>query len=107
MVGSGVGKQFTSGRIKYAWRCREGLILFAKLREREYELSLKRPCETHNTKKEMNREDAVKAAIYAASFPVALLLAHKGYTGALWVYLALVAGLAVVWILQGLFRKSG
>jgi hypothetical protein len=55
----------------------------------------------------MNREDALKVTIYAVSFPIALLLARKGYTSALWLYLALVTGLAVVWILQGLFRKSG
>jgi hypothetical protein len=54
----------------------------------------------------VDRRTAIKAVIYAISFPLALFLAHEGHPGALWAYVALVTGLAVVWILQGLFRKS-
>jgi hypothetical protein len=54
----------------------------------------------------MNKKLAVEAGICAISLPVAVLLAHGGYGRILWIYAAFVAGLAIIWVLQGLFRKS-
>jgi hypothetical protein len=57
-------------------------------------------------RKEMNKKLAVEAVICAISFPVAVLVALEGHGKILWIYVAFVAGLGVIWILQGLFRKS-
>ena len=57
-------------------------------------------------RKAMNKKLAVEAGICAISLPVAVLLAHGGYGRILWIYAAFVAGLAIIWVLQGLFRKS-
>jgi hypothetical protein len=98
-----IGRQFKSHP---GTRTRGVFKGIAKKCEREYQVCLKRCVETRDDKNEMNREEAIKAVIWAISFPVALFLAHAGHPGALWLYVALVTGLAVVWILQGLFRKS-
>jgi hypothetical protein len=54
----------------------------------------------------MNKKLALEAVICGISFPVAVLLAHKGHGKMLWIYVGFVAGLGIIWILQGLFRKS-
>jgi hypothetical protein len=56
--------------------------------------------------KEMNKKLAIEAGVCAISFPVAVLLPHKGHGRILWIYAAFVAGLGIIWVLQGLFRKS-
>ncbi|HXC99444.1 MAG TPA: hypothetical protein VN048_08885 [Verrucomicrobiae bacterium] len=54
----------------------------------------------------MNKKLAIEAGVCAISFPVTVFLAHEGHGRILWIYAAFIAGLAIVWILQGLFRKS-
>jgi hypothetical protein len=54
----------------------------------------------------MSRIAILEVTMCAVSFPVAIFLAHEGHTGALWLCVALVAGLGATWVLQGLFRKS-
>jgi hypothetical protein len=54
----------------------------------------------------MNKKLAMEAGICAISFPVAVFFACKGYGRIMWIYAAFVAGLIIIWILQGCFRKS-
>ena len=54
----------------------------------------------------MNKKLALEAGICAFSLPVTVFIAHQGHGRILWVYVAFVAALAVIWVLQGLFRKS-
>ena len=54
----------------------------------------------------MNKKLAIEAGICGISFPVAVFFACRGYSQILWIYVAFVAGLGLIWVLQGLFRKS-
>jgi hypothetical protein len=54
----------------------------------------------------MNKKLAIEAGICAISLPVTVFFAHEGYGRILWIYAAFVAGLGVIWVLQGFFRKS-
>ncbi len=53
----------------------------------------------------MTKKLALEAGICALSLPLAVFIAHRGHGRTLWIYVAFVAALAIIWVLQGLFRK--
>ena len=73
---------------------------------RRPELVIKVSLSGESERKKMNKKLAIEAGICGISFPVAVFFACRGYGQILWIYAAFVAGLGVIWVLQGLFRKS-